>query len=89
MAVLWRFDWTFVDRRCVIAIAFGLGHAYQGRVGIISTGIIGLLFSVPVLLANSLVRAQVIHAGIDLVNGLLLSKAAESISMTPAQQSGC
>jgi hypothetical protein len=52
-------------------------------------GIVGLLFSVPVLLTNSLVPVQVIHAGIDLMNGLLLSKAAESISGAGAHQSSC
>jgi len=69
------------------AVAFGLAHAYQGRAGIINTGIAGLLFSVPVLLANSLVPGQVIHAALDLANGLLLSKAAESVSGVGAHQS--
>ncbi len=81
---LWRFFDNLTGHLWIAvvlsAVAFGLAHAYQGRAGIISTGIVGLLFSVPVLLANSLVPVQVIHAGIDLVNGLLLSKAAESMS---------
>jgi len=47
-----------------------------------------VLFSLPVLLANSLVPVQVIHAGIDLMNGLILSQAAESSLGAPAQQSG-
>ncbi len=71
------------------AVAFGFAHAYQGRAGIISTGLVGLLFSVPVLLTNSLVAVQVIHAGIDLVNGLLLSKAAESTLGAVAHQNSC
>lgn len=69
------------------AVAFGFAHAYQGRAGIISSGIVGLLFSVPVLLSNSLVPVQIIHAAIDLMNGLLLSKAAESSSAAAAHQS--
>lgn len=90
---LWRFFHDLTGHLWIAvvlsAVAFGLAHAYQGRAGIISTGIVGLLFSVPVLLANSLVPVQVIHTGLDLMNGLLLSKAAESISGTRTQQSSC
>jgi uncharacterized protein len=60
------------------AIAFGLAHFYQGLAGFVETGIGGLFFSIPVLLGHSLVPSQVIHAGIDLTNSLLLSKRAES-----------
>ena len=87
---LWRFFGDLTGHLWIAvglsAVAFGLAHAYQGRAGIISTGIVGLLFSVPVLLANSLIPAQVIHAGLDLMNGLVASKAAESISRAHAQQ---
>ena len=80
---LWRFFRDLTGHLWIAvvlsAVAFGFAHAYQGRAGIISAGIVGLLFSVPVLLANSLVPGQVIHTGLDLMNGLLLSKAAESI----------
>ncbi|HEY4930324.1 MAG TPA: type II CAAX endopeptidase family protein [Terriglobales bacterium] len=90
---LWRFFSDLTGHLWIAvvlsAVAFGLAHAYQGRAGIVSTGIVGLLFSVPVLLTNSLVPVQVIHAGIDLTNGLLLSKAAESISGVGAHQSSC
>ena len=89
---LWRFFSDLTGHLWIAAllsaIAFGFAHAYQGRSGIISTGIVGLLFSLPVLLANSLVPVQVIHAGIDLMNGLILSQAAESSLGAPAQQSG-
>lgn len=88
---LWRFFSDLTGHLSIAvllsAVAFGFAHAYQGRSGIISTGIVGLLFSVPVLLANSLVPVQVIHAGIDLMNGLILSKAAESSFGARAQQS--
>jgi membrane protease YdiL (CAAX protease family) len=90
---LWRFvgDLTGHLWMAVVlsAVAFGLAHAYQGRAGIISTGILGLIFSVPVLLAHSLVPGQVIHIGIDLMNGWILSQAAESISVARAQHSSC
>ncbi len=90
---LWRFFGDLTGHLWVAVVlsatAFGLAHAYQGRAAIISTGIVGLLFSVPVLLANSLVPVQIIHAGIDLMNGLLLSKAAESIPGMVVDQSSC
>jgi uncharacterized protein len=60
-------------------IAFALAHSYQGRAGIVETGIVGLIFSGVVLLAGSLVPAQVIHVGMDLMNGFLLSRAAKSV----------
>jgi|SRR5581483_559749 len=88
---LWRFFGDLTGKVWIAvvlsAIAFGLGHAYQGRAGIISTGIVGLLFSVPVLLTKSLVPVQIMHAGFDLVNGLVLSKAAEPVAVARAQQS--
>jgi membrane protease YdiL (CAAX protease family) len=90
---LWRFFGDLTGHLWIAvvlsAVAFGFAHAYQGRAGIISTGIVGLLFSVPVLLTNSLIPVQVIHAGIDLMNGLLLSRAAESISGAGAHQGSC
>ncbi len=90
---LWRFFGDLTGKLWIAvllsAVAFGLAHAYQGRTGVISAGVVGLLFSVPVLLANSLVPVQVIHAGVDLMNGLLLSKAAESLSGARTQQGSC
>jgi CAAX amino terminal protease family. len=78
---LWRFfgDLTGHLWMAVLlsAVAFGLAHAYQGRAGCVQTGIAGLVFSLPVLLAHSLVPSQVIHAGIDLANSFLLSKKAK------------
>ena len=89
---LWRFFGNLTGHLWISVVlsaaAFGLAHAYQGRAGIIGAGVLGLLLSVPVLVANSLIPAQVIHAGIDLMNGLLLSKAAESSSRAGAQQGG-
>jgi membrane protease YdiL (CAAX protease family) len=90
---LWRFFGDLTGHLWIAvvlsAVVFGLAHAYQGRAGIISTGILGLLFSVPVLLSNSLIPTQVMHAGIDLMNGLILSKAAESLSVARTRQNSC
>jgi len=55
----------------VAAFLFGLGHAYQGRQGILATGVLGLFFGGMFVAAKSLVPGQVLHAAIDLVNGVL------------------
>jgi membrane protease YdiL (CAAX protease family) len=59
----------------VAAIAFGLGHAYQGRSGILVTGILGLYFGALAYSVRSLVPGQVLHVAIDLVNGIAVGYA--------------
>jgi membrane protease YdiL (CAAX protease family) len=70
--------WTVV---LVTSVLFGLAHAYQGRAGILSTGIFGLLLAIGRLWLGSLVLAMMWHAGLDLAAGIaapryLLKKAA-------------
>ena len=52
------------------AIVFGLGHAYQGKDGMIVTGILGLFFGALAYFVKSLVPGQLLHIAIDLVNGI-------------------
>ncbi len=66
------------------AVLFGLGHAYQGRQGIIATGVLGLVFGTMFVLVKSLVPGQVIHAGIDLVNGILAGRIVKGLAADPA-----
>jgi membrane protease YdiL (CAAX protease family) len=56
-------------------LAFGLGHAYQGRSGVIVTAVLGTFLSVVVLVTGSLVPGQVLHIALDLVNGIALGTA--------------
>lgn len=56
------------------AVLFGIGHAYQGRQGVIATGVLGLLFGTMFVLVKSLVPGQAIHAAIDLVNGIIAGR---------------
>ena len=51
------------------SVAFGFGHAYQGRSGIVRTALVGLCMSGIVLLSGSLVPAMIVHAAIDLGSG--------------------
>lgn len=51
------------------AVAFGLGHAYQGGRGILLTGLAGLFFTGVVLVTGSLWPAILVHALMDLNAG--------------------
>jgi len=59
------------------AVVFGLGHAYQGRNGMIATGILGFFLGTVALAARSLLPGQVLHIAIDLVNGYAVGAAME------------
>jgi membrane protease YdiL (CAAX protease family) len=52
------------------SLLFGLAHAYQGRSGIVSTGIFGVLLAVGRLWIGSLVPVMMWHAGLDLAAGI-------------------
>jgi uncharacterized protein len=53
---------------------FSLAHIYQGRRGIITTFVVGMIFAVMRIWTGSLVPAVVAHIGIDLVAGLCVSR---------------
>jgi membrane protease YdiL (CAAX protease family) len=53
-----------------ISILFGLAHLYQGKGGVIGTGILGLLLGSARAVLGSLVPSMVWHSVIDLVAGI-------------------
>ncbi len=53
------------------AVLFGIGHAYQGRKGMLGAGALGLVFGAAFAMTGSLLPGQVLHAVFDVVNGLL------------------
>jgi membrane protease YdiL (CAAX protease family) len=58
---------------CALAVlAFALGHAYQGRSGVVVTGVLGVFLFALLSYTRSLVPGQVLHVLIDLVNGIAL-----------------
>lgn len=64
--------------------AFGLAHYYQGRSGILKTGIVGLLMGMVYLLTETLLWPMLAHALIDLGAGwassaLLRGEASETL----------
>jgi membrane protease YdiL (CAAX protease family) len=50
----------------VAALVFGLVHVYQGWMGVLATGFLGLVFSVLYLASGSLIAAMAAHALLDL-----------------------
>lgn len=52
------------------ALVFGLGHAYQGAAGILSTTLIGLAFAALYVLSGTLWWLMAAHALIDIYGGL-------------------
>lgn len=65
------------------AVVFGLGHAYQGRDGMIVTGILGLVFGALAYSVKSLVPGQVLHVAIDLVNGIAVGATLARAQLKP------
>lgn len=56
------------------SILFGLAHAYQGRSGIVSTGVLGVLLAIGRLGLGSLVPVMMWHVGLDLAAGVAAPK---------------
>jgi membrane protease YdiL (CAAX protease family) len=52
------------------SVLFGLAHAYQGRGGILSTGVFGILLAIGRLALGSLLPVMMWHAGLDLAAGV-------------------
>ncbi|TQN43391.1 CAAX prenyl protease-like protein [Blastococcus colisei] len=50
----------------VAGVAFGLAHAYQGRVGVVTTGVLGGVMAAVYLQTGSLLLPVLLHALIDL-----------------------
>jgi membrane protease YdiL (CAAX protease family) len=50
----------------VAAVAFGLAHAYQGRAGVLTTGVLGGVMAALYLQTGSLLLPVLLHAAIDL-----------------------
>jgi membrane protease YdiL (CAAX protease family) len=53
---------------------FSLAHLYQGRRGIITTFVVGLIFAFVRIWTGSLIPVIAAHTGIDLVAGLYISR---------------
>ncbi len=61
------------------SVWFAVAHAYQGRRGILTTLVVGLIFVSVRIWTGSVLPAMVAHAGIDLVAGLSFSRMLRSV----------
>jgi len=61
----------------ISSIIFGFAHSYQGRRAIFGTGVIGAILGLVFIFSGSLIPGQVLHAAMDLNNGLALGKRAQ------------
>jgi len=57
----------------VSSIAFGLGHAYQGRIGMLGTALTGLLYAGLFIYSGSLLPCMLAHFLQDIIGASLLS----------------
>jgi membrane protease YdiL (CAAX protease family) len=53
---------------------FSLAHLYQGRRGIITTFVVGMIFAMMRIYTGSLIPVVAAHIGIDLVAGIFVSR---------------
>lgn len=66
---------TWWGAAAVAVVVFGLLHSYQGKKGIVRTGLVGLFMTLLVAVTRSLYPAMVVHALVD-VGGLLACSIA-------------
>jgi len=50
----------------ITSVAFGLAHLYQGRVGVVLTGVLGAYFAWMTIATGTLLPAMLLHALVDL-----------------------
>jgi uncharacterized protein len=60
----------------VSSICFGFAHLYQGQSGMLSTGVLGAVFGLIYMASHTLLPGQILHALLDLNNGLAFGRAA-------------
>ncbi|MEZ4416941.1 MAG: CPBP family intramembrane glutamic endopeptidase [Gemmatimonadota bacterium] len=68
-------------------VAFGLAHAYQGRAGVLKTGIIGLGAALLFVATGSLLWPMALHTAIDLHGGAVGRKILEAVAAEGAAAS--
>jgi membrane protease YdiL (CAAX protease family) len=54
------------------AVFFGLGHSYQGKTGMLQTGLVGLAFGVFYVLTGSIWLPIIAHALLDILQGRMI-----------------
>ena len=67
----------------VAAGVFGLGHLYQGRNGVVLTGLLGLALGATAAWTGSLLPGQALHVAVDIVNGIAVGAALARMAQGP------
>jgi membrane protease YdiL (CAAX protease family) len=65
---------SMVVAGCVSSIWFAVAHLYQGRRGIITTFVVGMIFATVRVWSSCLLPAMVAHAAVDLVAGIYIPR---------------
>lgn len=78
--LMWYVEsYTGLTLAVVISIlVFGLGHAYQGRAGILKTGAMGALLVGIYVVSGSLLGPMILHCVTDVTSGLIGSEASRN-----------
>lgn len=58
----------------LVGVAFGIVHAYQGRLGVLRTAVVGVALAAPVLVTGSVWPAVAAHALFDVAAGSILGR---------------
>jgi membrane protease YdiL (CAAX protease family) len=66
---------------------FAIGHLYQGKRGLVTTFVVGMLFSAVRIWSGSLIPSIAAHAGIDLIAGLFVSHSITQREMFDVDES--
>ena len=70
------------------ALLFGIGHSYQGRRGMLTTGLAGLALGMVYLLSGSLYLPMVLHALSDVYSGTIGRAALQAAEGEPYDSTG-
>jgi CAAX protease family protein len=73
----------------VTSVLFGLAHAYQGRAGVLGTGVLGVLLAIARIVYSSLAPVMIWHTAVDVVAGIAGPKylrAAPSVEQITQNQ---
>ena len=75
----------------VTSVLFGLAHAYQGRAGVLGTGVLGVLLAIARIVYGSLAPVMMWHTAVDIVAGIAAPKylrTAPTIEQAAQNQPG-
>jgi membrane protease YdiL (CAAX protease family) len=67
----------------VTTVVFAVMHAYQGRLGVVRTGVMGAVLAAGFLATGSILPSILAHASIDVLAGVVLGERLLSPERAP------